>query len=88
MTSTTLTNARATLPQLIKKVDEHYERIVITVHGEEKAVIISPEEIESYEETISTLSDSDAMAALVEADKDWKKGETYTHDDVFGTRAA
>ncbi len=84
MNTLSLSNFRKTLPQIIKSVHEEFFRVTITVNGESRATVISPEELESYEETIRTLSDSEAMQALVEAEKDWKEGNVYSHEDVFG----
>lgn len=84
MTTLSLSNARTKLPQIVKSVNEEFDRIVITVNGTSKAMVISPEEIEAYEETITTLSNTETMKALVQSEKDWKNGDVYSHDDVFG----
>ncbi|MCF7831256.1 hypothetical protein K9M41_04690 [Candidatus Gracilibacteria bacterium] len=42
------------------------------------------EEMESYKETILTLSDPEAMQALAEAERDWKEGKVHSFEDVFG----
>ena len=84
MTTLSLSNARTKLPQIVKSVNEEFDRIVITVNGTSKAMVISPEEIEAYEETITTLSNTETMKALVQSEKDWKSGNVYSHDDVFG----
>jgi hypothetical protein len=47
-------------------------------------MVIAPEEIEAYEETIATLSDTKTMKALIQSEKDWKSGNVYSHEDVFG----
>jgi antitoxin YefM len=84
MTTLSLSNARTKLPQIVKSVNEEFDRIVITVNGTSKAMVIAPEEIEAYEETIATLSNTETMKALVQSEKDWKNGDVYSHDDVFG----
>jgi antitoxin YefM len=84
MTTLSLSNVRIKLPQIVKSVSEEFNRIVITVNGTSKAMVISPEEIEAYEETITTLSNTETMKALVQSEKDWKSGNVYSHDDVFG----
>ena len=84
MTTLSLSNVRIKLPQIVKSVSEEFNRIVITVNGTSKAMVIAPEEIEAYEETIATLSNTETMKALVQSEKDWKNGDVYSHDDVFG----
>ena len=37
---------------------------MVTKHGRPAAVLISPDELESLEETLSVLEDSDAVRAL------------------------
>ena len=84
MTTVTLSKFRAGLPGFVKAVDEGFEQITITVNGVPRATVVSPEELESYDETISVLSNERAVKALVRAEKDWQKGEVFSHDDVFG----
>ncbi len=83
MTTLSLSNVRTKLPQIVKSVNEEFNRIVITVNGKSKAMVIAPEEIEAYEETIATLSNTETMKALVQSEKDWKDGNVYSHEDVF-----
>ncbi len=84
MNTLSLSNVRTKLPQIVKSVNEEFNRIVITVNGKSKAMVIAPEEIEAYEETIATLSDTKTMKALLQSGKDWKSGNVYSHEDVFG----
>jgi antitoxin YefM len=84
MNTLSLSSVRTKLPQIVKSVNEEFNRIVITVNGKSKAMVIAPEEIEAYEETIATLSDTKTMKALIQSEKDWKSGNVYSHEDVFG----
>ena len=83
MNTLSLSNFRNQLPRVIKEVDEKYERVIITVNGEAKAMLLSPQEIESYEETIRTLSEKESIEALFQAEKDWESGNIYSHEEVF-----
>jgi len=83
MTTLSLSHARANLPKIVKNVDENFERVTITVNGELKATVIAPQEIEAYEETIHTLSDEEAVKALIKAEKEWQENKVHTHEDVF-----
>jgi prevent-host-death family protein len=84
MNTFSLSGARAELPTLVKSVHEEFGRVTITVNGKSKALLISPEEIEAYEETIATLSDGKAVKALIQSEKDWASGNVFSHKDVFG----
>lgn len=63
-----------------------FDRIVIsTDDGEVVATILSPGEMEAYEETIFTLSNNETLRALKSAKEDKDSGTTCTHEEVFGS---
>lgn len=70
----TISTARAKLPKIVDKVDKHLERVFITVRGKPKAVIISPEELESIEETAEILAIPGAKESIEQGLKEAKKG--------------
>ena len=47
-------------------VHQTHERVVITRNGEPAAVLMSPDYLESLEETIAILSDPEAMTEIAE----------------------
>lgn len=51
-----ISDARANLPDLVNKVNKNLDRVVITVNGQPKAVLVSSEELESLEETAEVLA--------------------------------
>ena len=51
-----ISDARATLPELVTKINEKFDRAVITVNGQPKVVMLSIEELESLEETAEILA--------------------------------
>ncbi len=67
MTITSLATVKAQLSAFVESVHGTHERVVITRNGEPVAVLISPEDLESLEETIAILSDPEAMAEINEA---------------------
>lgn len=67
MTITSLATVKAQLSAFVDSVHGTHERVTITRNGEPAAVLISPEDLESLEETIAVLSDPDAMAEIAEA---------------------
>jgi len=53
-----ISDARANLPELVNKVYDNMDRVIITINGKAKAVLMSEEELESLEETAQILTDS------------------------------
>ena len=49
--------------------------MTITRNGREAAVLISPDDLASLEETLSVLSDPEAMAELREAEAAYEQGD-------------
>lgn len=68
------TYARNKFLDLVDEVDAFLKRFIITKKGEPKAVLMSADEFESWEETLYTLSKRKTMAAIREAEIDWKAG--------------
>jgi antitoxin YefM len=55
---------------------------VITKNGREAAVLLSAADLAELEETLSVLSDADAMADIREADAAYVKGEVIRGVDA------
>lgn len=70
-----ISDLRANLPKLINRVSEKLERLIITVSGKPKAVVISSEELDSLEETAEILSVSGAWEKIKKGTEDAKKGK-------------
>jgi len=64
MDAISISQFRANLPKLIDEVSDYMKRIVITVTGKPKAVVISQEELESLEETAEILSTPKALTKI------------------------
>lgn len=73
-----ISDARATLPDLVEKVNETLERVVITVNGKPKVVMVSMEELESLEETAEVLSIPGARESIKKGMKQLEKGKFVT----------
>jgi len=70
-----LSNARATFPDLVSRVSTTMDRVTITVHGQPKATLISAEELESLEETAEILAIPGAKASIMEGLRQAKKNQ-------------
>ena len=84
MKTLSLSEAKMKLSELVDKVYSTDEEVMITKNGRPAAVMISPDEFDSWKETFQIKSDSDlkreirrGLAALK------KKGKLYTLEELF-----
>ena len=76
MTSESLRTVRDRFSEFIERVNAHHERVVVTRNGSPAAVLMSPEDLESLEETLAVLGDSEAVEQPAEAHL------AYVEDDM------
>lgn len=86
MTVTSLANVKAQLSAYVDSVSTTHERVVITRNGEPAAVLISPDDLESLEETIALLSDPEAMADIDESRRAIAAGDLVDAADIVVPR--
>jgi len=77
-----ISDARATLPDLINKISKNMERVTITVNGKPKAVVLSSEELESLEETAEVLAIPNILEDLEKSRKQIKAGKFVNLEDL------
>ncbi len=82
MTTISASTARANLYDLIDQVALSGKRVGITKKGETKVVLMSVEELESWEETNDILADKKLMRDLKEAEEDIEKGRFITFEQL------
>lgn len=75
MSSESLREVRSRFSEFIERVNSHHERVLITRNGSPAAVLMSPEDLESLEETLAVLSDNDAVEQLAEAHRAYADGD-------------
>jgi prevent-host-death family protein len=75
-TTTSLANVKAHLSAIVGSVHDTHERVVITRNGEPAAVLVSPDDLASLEETLDILSDKALLAQVAEARAEIDSGET------------
>lgn len=83
MTSESLRTIRDRFSEFIERVQGHHERVVVTRNGTPAAVLINPDDLESLEETIAVLSDSKAIAELIEAHRAYVEGDVIRGADAI-----
>jgi prevent-host-death family protein len=82
MTTMPLGEAKAHLSELVGRVHDHHERVVVTVHGRPSAVLLAMEDLERLEETIAILSDPETMRRLAQSDAELARGETVSAEEL------
>jgi len=84
MKTLSLSKAKMKLSELIERVHSTDEEVVITKTGRPAAVLISPDEFESWKETIAIKSDSDLMKEIRKGIQALKKdSKLYTLQELF-----
>ena len=84
METLSLSEAKMKLSELIERVQSTDLEVVITKNGRPAAVLVSPDEFESWRETIAIKADGDMMREIkkgLAALK--KKSSVYTLEELF-----
>jgi antitoxin YefM len=85
MKTLSLSEAKMKLSALIDSLGVTDEEVLITKNGRPAAVLVSPDEFESWRETLIVRSDNELMAEIktgLNAIKN-KKASLYTLDELF-----
>jgi prevent-host-death family protein len=77
-----LAEVKAKLSEMVDRVQHTHDRITVTRNGRPAAVLISPDELASLEDTLDLLSDADAMTQLREAQTAVEAGDYVTGDEL------
>lgn len=75
--------ARANFYQILEEAGNSLRRFTITHRGKTKVVIMSAEELESWEETLDILSNKETMKDLKQSARDIKAGRTVPLEKVL-----
>jgi antitoxin YefM len=77
-----LAEVKAKLSEMVDRVEHTHDRITVTRNGRPAAVLISPDELASLEDTLDLLSDPKAMAQLHEAQAAVEAGDYVTGEEL------
>ena len=83
-----LAQVKSKFSEMVDRVEHTHDRIVVTRNGRPAAVMISPDELASLEDTLELLSDPEAMRELDEARRAAAKGDYITGDELRSRFAA
>ena len=70
-----LAAVKARFSELVALVERQQDRVVVTRNGKPAAVLISPDDLASLEETLTVLSDRSIAAQIRESEKAKVAGE-------------
>jgi antitoxin YefM len=79
-----VTKAKATLLDLIRKIEDSNDAIAITKNGIPEAILMSMNKFNGLMETLEILSDEKAMKSIKKSIKEARKGMWVDFDKVFG----
>lgn len=82
MTAVPVGEARDHLSELLGEVERTHERVNITRHGRPIAVLLSPDDLESLEETIEILSRPGALEAIREGEAEIASGQGVGLEEI------
>lgn len=77
-----LAEIKKRLSEIVDGVEERHDRVVLTRNGRPAAVIISPDELESLEETLDILSDPKAMRSIRRAQAEIDAGKGMSAEQI------
>ncbi len=77
-----LASVKSKFSEMVDRVEHTHDRIIVTRNGRPAAVLISPEELESLEDTLELLSDPEAVRQLEESRQAYEAGDLITGDEL------
>lgn len=80
-----LSSVKAHLSELVDRVEDQHDRVVLTRNGRPAAVLISHDDLESLEETLAILSDPAITTQIHESEQALAGGEVATTLTELGT---
>jgi antitoxin YefM len=80
MKTISASHARNNFYNILKNVDKKVDSYTITIRGEAKAVVMNPDEVESWQETIDIMSDKNLVADILKSELEISKGETVSEE--------
>jgi prevent-host-death family protein len=72
---------KAHLSELADRVERQHDRILVTRNGRPSFVLLSPDDLESLEETLDILEDDDLMESLRRSLSDAEQGKRLRLQD-------
>ena len=77
-----LAEIKKRLSEVVDGVENRHDRVVLTRNGRPAAVILSPDDLESLEESLEILSNPNAMREIRRAEAEINRGKALTADEL------
>ena len=77
-----LAEVKAKFSEMVDRVEHQHDRITVTRNGRPAAILVSPEDLASLEDTIELLSNPKALAEITKARGEAKTGKALTADQL------
>ena len=77
-----LAQVKSKFSEMVDRVEHTHDRIVVTRNGRPAAVMISPDDLASLEDTLELLSDPAAMKEIVDAKRAHDEGDYVSADEL------
>jgi prevent-host-death family protein len=83
MKTISASKARNNLYKILDEVKNGLKSYTITLRGEAQAVVINPEELGAWEETLDILSDNKLVAQILKSQEEIKNREYLSEDELI-----
>lgn len=77
-----LAEIKKRLSEIVDRVEHHHERVILTRRGRPAAVLMSPDDLESLEETVEVLSQPWALDEIKRAQEAIDSGDFITAGEL------
>jgi prevent-host-death family protein len=77
-----LAEVKAKFSEMIDRVEQQHDRITVTRNGRPAAVLLSPEDLASLEDTLDLLSNPTALAEIEQGRWEAMAGKILTADQL------
>jgi len=82
-TTISASQARNNFYALLEEVAKKLKRITITHRGEAQAVVMHPDEVASWEETMDILADKKLVAQILRGESEIKAGKAISEEKLL-----
>lgn len=73
-----LADVKARFSEVVDRVERQQDRVIVTRNGKPAAVLISPDDLESLEETLAVMTDRSIATQIRDSQKAAAAGESGT----------
>lgn len=76
-------NARSNLYTLLDDVSKRLKRVTITHRGNAQAVLMHPDEVAAWEETMDVIANKQLVADILQSKKNQNKGDVIAENELL-----